>query len=584
MEFANLARTFEELERTSSRLTLIELVTQLFRSIEQPEEIQQICYLMQGRVAPFYEALEMGMAEKSVTKAIAMAFHSTPEQIEALYATLGDLGLVAEQVQNEADDAPSPLSIDDVFEELRAIAHTSGKGAVESKSARLVSLLRQVDSVSAKSVVRILLGNLRMGIGDATVLDALAKARWNDTKKRKLLEGAYHKVSDLGLIARTLWEHPEEEEAQQVIAAMDVQVGKPVHSQLAERLPTAEAIIAKMGTVVAQYKYDGLRAQIHKDGEHVTIFSRNLEDQSHMFPELIKGTLKQIQAESAILDAEALAYNATSEEFLPFQETTRRRRKHGIEALAEQLPLKAFVFDILYKDGVSLLDTPLLERLKILEETMRPTDETLMLTTSHEIQDAHELTLLFDDAISKGLEGLVVKKPESRYEAGARNFNWVKLKRHSAGALGDTIDCVLLGYLFGRGKRAALGAGSLLVGLYDPERDLFVTVTKIGTGLSDGQWRSIRERTRGLEVDHRPARVSSLIEPSVWVEPQLVLEVLADEITRSPIHTAGKVGAEPGYALRFPRLISFREADKKPEDATTVHELIELYESQGKKE
>jgi len=583
MEFAQLAHTFEELERTSSRLSLIELVTQLFRSIEQPEEIQQVCYLMQGRVAPFYEALEMGMAEKSVSKAISMAFHSTPAQIEALYGTLGDLGLVAEQVRNEAEDAPSALSIDDVFEELRAIAHTSGKGAVESKSVRLVSLLRQVNSVSSKYVVRILLGNLRMGIGDATVLDALAKARWNDAKKRKLLEGAYHKISDLGLIARTLWEHPEEEETQRVIAALDVQIGKPVHSQLAERLPTAEAIIAKMGTVVAQYKYDGLRAQIHKDGEHVTIFSRNLEDQSHMFPELIEGTRKQVQAESAILDAEALAYNITSEEFLPFQETTRRRRKHGIEALAEQLPLKAFVFDILYKDGVSLLDTPLLERLKILEETLHPTDETLMLTTSHEIHDAHDLILLFDEAISLGLEGLVVKKPESRYEAGARNFNWVKLKRHSAGALGDTIDCVLLGYLFGRGKRAALGAGSLLVGLYDPEQDLFVTVTKIGTGLSDEQWRSIRERTQGLEVDHRPARVSSLIEPSVWVEPQLVLEVLADEITRSPIHTAGKVGTEPGYALRFPRLISFRDADKQPEDATTVQELIELYLSQGKK-
>ena len=583
MEFADLARTFEELERTSSRLSLIELVTRLFRSIEQPEEIQQVCYLMQGRVAPFYEALEMGMAEKSVAKAIALASHSTPEQVEALYAQLGDLGLVAEQVRNEEKDAPSALSIDEVFEELRAIAHTSGKGAVESKSARLVNLLRQVDSVSARYVVRILLGNLRMGIGDATVLDALAKARWNDAKQRKLLEGAYHKVSDLGLIARTLWEHPEEEEAQRVIAAMDIQVGKPVHSQLAERLPTAEAIIAKMGAVVAQYKYDGLRAQIHKDGEHVTIFSRNLEDQSHMFPELIAGTRKQIQANSVILDAEALAYNATSEEFLPFQETTRRRRKHGIEALAEQLPLKAFVFDILYKDGVSLLDTPLLERLKILEQTMRPADETLMLTASQQIQDANGLILLFDEAISKGLEGLVVKKPESLYEAGARNFNWVKLKRHSAGALGDTIDCVLLGYLFGRGKRAALGAGSLLVGLYEPEQDLFVTVTKIGTGLSDEQWRSIRERTRGLEVDHRPARVSSLIEPSVWVEPQLVLEVLADEITRSPIHTAGKVGAEPGYALRFPRLISFREADKQPEDATTVHELIELYESQGKK-
>jgi len=581
VEFSRLAHTFEELEGTSSRLTLIELLTQLFRAIERPDEIEQVCYLVQGRVAPFFVALEMGMAEKTVARSIAMAYHTTPEHVLTRYNILGDMGLVAEQVRKAAGTVSGALSVNDVFEGLKTIAQTAGKGAVEKRIARLADLLTRVDSVSAKYMVRILLGNLRLGIGDATVLDALAKARWNDAKKRKLLEGAYNKTSDLGLIARTLWQHPEEVEAQRAVAALDVQLGKPIRSQLAERLPTPEAIIAKMGVVVAQYKYDGLRAQIHKDGQQVTIFSRNLEDQSHMFPELIEGTLGQVRAERVILDAEALAYNATSEEFLPFQETTRRRRKHGIEALAELLPLKAFVFDILYKDGASLLDTPLAERLKILEETLQP-DDILMRTASHTVQDAHTLTLLFDEAISKGLEGLVVKKQESRYEAGARNFNWVKLKRHSAGALNDTLDCVLLGYLFGRGKRAALGAGSLLVGVYDPERDRFVTVTKIGTGLSDEQWRSIRERTRGLEVDHRPARVSSLIEPSVWVEPQLVLEVLADEITRSPTHTAGKVGAEPGYALRFPRLVSFREADKKPEDATTVQELIEMYENQGK--
>jgi DNA ligase-1 len=582
MEFANLAHTFEELERTSSRLTLIELLTELFRSIKHPDEIEQVCYLVQGRVAPFFEALEMGMAEKSVARSLAIASHTTPEHVLALYNTLGDMGLVAEQVRKEAGTVSGALRVNDVFEALKTIAQTAGKGAVETKIANLSDLLTHVDGLSAKYVVRILLGNLRLGIGDATVLDALAKARWHDAKKRKILEGAYNKTSDLGFIARTLWEHPGEEEAQRAVAALSVQVGKLIRSELAERLPDAEAIIAKMGAVVAQYKYDGFRTQIHKDGQQVTIFSRNLENMSHMFPELIAGTIKQVRAERAILDAEALAYNGTSEEFLPFQETTRRRRKHQIEAMAEQLPLKAFVFDILYKDGVSLLDTPLVERLKILEEAIHPADDTLMRALSHDVRDAHTLTLLFDEAISKGLEGLVVKKLESRYEAGARNFNWVKLKRHSAGALNDTIDCVLLGYLFGRGKRVALGAGSLLVGVYDSERDRFVTVTKIGTGLSDEQWRSIRERTRGLEVDHRPARVYSLIEPSVWVEPQLVIEVLADEITRSPTHTAGKVGAEPGYALRFPRLISFRERDKQPEDATTVQELIEMYNSQGK--
>jgi DNA ligase-1 len=250
--------------------------------------------------------------------------------------------------------------------------------------------------------------------------------------------------------------------------------------------------------------------------------------------------------------------------------------------MAQQMPLKAFVFDILYKDGVSLIDMPLVERMQILETTIEP-DDILMRTSNHIVSDASTLSRFFEEAISKGLEGVVVKKPESRYEAGARNFNWVKLKRHSGGALQDTIDCVLLGYIFGRGRRAALGAGALLVGVYDATQDMFVTVTKIGTGLTDEEWRSIRERTKGLVVDHKPARVSSLIEPTVWLEPEMVVEVLADEITRSPIHTAGKVGDEPGYALRFPRLVAFREKDKKPEDATTVKELIEMYESQGKK-
>jgi DNA ligase 1 len=224
----------------------------------------------------------------------------------------------------------------------------------------------------------------------------------------------------------------------------------------------------------------------------------------------------------------------------------------------------------------------LVERMKILEETIQPGD-ILMLTSNHIVRVAKTLSLLFQEAISKRLEGVVVKKLESSYEAGARNFNWVKLKRHSGGAIQDTIDCVLLGYIFGRGKRAALGAGALLVGVYDPKKDMFVTVSKIGTGLSDVGWRSIRERTKGLVVDHKPARVWSLIEPSVWLEPEIVIEVLADEITRSPIHIAGKVGDEPGYALRFPRLIAFREKDKKPEDETTVEELIEMYEIQGKK-
>ena len=380
----------------------------------------------------------------------------------------------------------------------------------------------------------------------------------------------------MGLIAKTLWDG-----GLKAVQKLKLMVGYPVRSELCERLPNPEKVIEKMEVVDAQYKYDGFRVQIHKNGDEVRMFSRNLEEMTHMFPELSGAVKKQIKAKTIILDSEALAYNPESEEFLPFQETTKRRRKHGIEEMAKSLPLKAFVFDILYKDGRSLIDEPLTKRMEILKEVL-PEDDVLIRTKNQTIKDAKSLSILLEDAISKGLEGLVIKKLESPYEAGARNFNWVKLKRHSSGELNDTIDCVILGYITGKGKRITFGAGALLVGVYDQEKDEFVSVCKIGTGLTDEEWREVHKRADKISLEHKPARVSSSIVPSVWIEPKIVIEVLADEITRSPIHTAGKTATEPGYALRFPRLVSFRNADKRGEDATSVEELIEMYNQQGK--
>jgi len=276
LEFARLAHSFEKLEKTSSRLALVAILAELFRSIERPDAIAKVCYLVQGRVAPFFEPLEIGMAEKTVARSIAIAYHTTAEHVFTLYSALGDMGLVAEQVSKEAGMVSNVLGVDDVFHGLQTIAQTAGKGAVEKRIALLVGLLKQVDSESAKYIVRIAVGNLRLGIGDATLMDALATAKFHDTKQRKVLEGAYTKTSDLGLIARTLWQHPRQEDALHAVAHIEVQVGKPIRTQLAERLPDAETIIKKMGVVDVQYKYDGLRTQIHKDGQQVSIFSRNL--------------------------------------------------------------------------------------------------------------------------------------------------------------------------------------------------------------------------------------------------------------------------------------------------------------------
>ncbi|OGH48307.1 MAG: DNA ligase [Candidatus Levybacteria bacterium RIFCSPLOWO2_01_FULL_39_10] len=609
MLFSEFAEYLEKMEATSSRLALIDILSDLFKKTPT-SEIDKIVYLTQGRIAPFYAPIEIGMAEKSVASSIAIAYGSDKEKVIKLFNKLGDMGKAAEQLsaRGPAFSVPpasarsrltelravgspsssvtprSSISVSEVFEVLTQIAKTSGEGTVEKRQALLSGLLGKLDPTSTKHLVRIPLGNTRLGIGDPTVLDALATAKLGDKSKRKALEGAYNRTSDLGLIAKTLWE-----KGLSGVERLEVRVGAPIRSELCERLPNAQKVIEKMSFdsaqdkvgVDVQYKYDGFRVQIHKDNDTVRMFSRNLEEMTHMFPELIKATLEQVKADTVILDTEALAYNPQSEEFLPFQETTKRRRKYGIEEAAAKLPLKAFAFDILYKNGRQLLDEPLAKRMEMLKDTIRD-DGVLIRTKNQTVTEAKALQLLLDDAISKGLEGLVVKRLESPYEAGGRNFNWVKLKRHSDGELSDTIDCVILGYITGRGKRAEFGAGALLVGVYDKDKDEFVSISRIGTGLTDEEWREIHKRADKIHVDHKPIRVNSTIEPSVWIEPKIVIEVLADEITRSPLHTAGKSETEPGYALRFPRLVKFRN-DKKAEEATEVSEIKRLYELQYKK-
>lgn len=580
MTFKRLAEYFERLEETSSRLSLIEILSELFKEVS-PDEVPMVSYLIQGRVAPFYEPIEIGMAEKSVAAAIARAYKTDRENVLKEYGKLGDLGKTAAALYQVSGSRYQgrELSVKDVFLTLREIADFSGDGTVEKKISTLSGLIDRVSGVEAKHLVRIPLGTSRLGIGDPTVLDGFATAKLGEKSKRKILESAYNKVSDLGLIGKTLWE-----KGLAGVEKLDVEFGRPIRSQLCERLPDPKSILEKyQGKAHVQYKYDGFRIQIHKKGNKVRLFSRNLEETTHMFPDIIEGVLKQIKADSIILDSEGLAFNPESEEFLPFQETTKRRRKHGIEEAANATPLKAFVFDIMYIDGKSLVDTPLEERLKIMAKAIEG-DEVLIEQPGEFIDDPVKMNEMLQEALTKGLEGLIVKRPDSLYEAGARNFNWIKLKRHSSGELKDTIDCVILGYIYGRGKRAEFGAGALLVGVYDKEKDEFVTVSKIGTGLSDAEWREVHARADKIKVENKPARVNAILQPSVWIKPEIVIEVLADEITRSPVHTAGKDGEESGYALRFPRLVKFRDADKQAEDSTTVYELKEMYDGQyGKK-
>ena len=570
MKFAELAASLDQMEATKSRNELVRILSDVYRA-SVPEELEPITYLIQGRLAPFFEPVEIGLGERLLMTAIAVAYTVPKDEVVKLNRQTGDLGVTAQRLAPASHG--DSHSIVEVHQSLSRIAAAGGAGSQQQKLDVFTSLLRDLDSTSAKHLVRITLGKMRLGIGDPTVLDALSFAKKGDRSLRPVLEAAYNRTSDLGLIARTLWEVGEAG-----LDALKVRAGHPLRPQLAERLPNPDAVIKKLGMVGVQPKYDGLRVQIHKAGNQVSLFSRNLESMTEMFPELVAAA-SSLEVDTAILDGEAIAYNPESEEYVPFQETTARRRKEGILEFAARAPMRAFVFDAMFRDGSDLTPMPYEQRFEIVRELIKVSD-TLLTAPLMKTDSAEVLTRELLDNISRGLEGVVAKRLDSPYQAGARNFNWVKLKRNTSGQLTDTIDVVLLGYYGGKGKRAEFGAGALLAGVYDTDKDEFVTITKLGTGLSDEGWRAIHKRLANLEVPDKPARVNSNIVPDAWLEPEIVVEVLADEITPSPRHTAGMTGDRPGFALRFPRIVSLRTGDKKPEDATSVREIREMFEQQ----
>lgn len=573
MRLKRLAETLARLEAGGTRLNAVQLVAGLLKAASAPERAP-IVYLLQGQLRPPYEGVEVGLGERLLLRALARAYGTSEATVGRRFRRRGDLGLVAEDLGETV--RPGRLTVREAYDALLKIARTGGAGSVDSKTGLLAGLLKRAGALEARYLVRIAQGRLRLGVGDATVLEATAAGALGDRRKRPLIEAAYNVRSDLGGVVELAFA-----KGGRGFARIAPRVGIPVRPALAQRLPSADAIIRRMGTVQVEPKYDGFRLQLHRDGNRVRLFSRRLEDVSEMFPELIAGARRQLRARRAILDGEAVVYDPRTGRFLPFQETISRKRKHGITEAAKGKPLRLFAFDLLAADGRNYLPRPQAERYRRLGALLRGTARDAVVVTEAILTDRPaRLKSYFELLVRRGLEGIVAKRPEAPYRAGARGYDWVKLKAAYQSHLRDTVDLVLLGYLRGRGKRAALGIGSLLAGVYDSEHDRFRTVAKIGSGLTEKDWKALRTRLDRLAVAGRPRRVDSAITPDRWVEPRLVVEVLADEITRSPSHTCGKTDSGAGYALRFPRLVGGVRVDKGPTDATTEGEILDMYATQ----
>jgi len=500
-------------------------------------------------------------------RVIAKASDVSEEKVRSLYKKEGDLGNVSLKLIKGKSDG---LTVNDVYNKLVFIANDNGLKSQERKVNKFAELLSNLDPLSAKFVCRIPVGKLRLGFSDMTILDALSFMLKGDKSARKEIEAAFNVSVDTGKIAKVV-----KEKGLSKINEIEVQSGTPIRPALAERLPSAEKMLEKVGKkVIVEPKYDGFRTQVHifkKDGQKkVLIFSRNLETTTHMFPDLVEAALK-INVESAIFDGEAIAYDEKNDRFLPFQETVQRKRKHGVEKAALDVPLKLFIFDILFLNGKSLLNLPFTQRRKELE-IINFVDKRIEIARQNVVDSASGIRDLVKKYLAEGLEGAMVKKMDDPYKAGARGYHWVKYKKTTEEGVADTIDCLVMGTYKGKGRRSGFGVGAFLVGIKD--KDKFKTVSKIGTGLSDEQWREIERRTRALSTKEKPDSyiLDKNLNPDSWAKPSLVVEILADEITKSPIHSAE-------LALRFPRLVKFRD-DKKADETTTIKELNQFFEMQ----
>lgn len=629
MDYIVLVDAYEEIEAITKHLEMTDILVGLFKRTP-PDVVDKVIYLTQGKLHPDWMGLpEMGIAEKMAIKAVTSILGLSSKDFERAVKKIGDLGIATEKLLAqkpqrrtgqltliEVPQIPGALTVEEVYESLDEIAREAGPGSSDRKIRRLGRLLSKAEPKEARYILRSVTGALRLGVGDMTVLEALAIAytasqeeleafkTWIDIsrdrvkasgkekeeirrhmdriqEKKEALERSYNISSDLGYVAKVV-----AEEGLEGASKIKVTLGKPVRMMMAQRLPTVEEIIEKLnGMVSADWKMDGERFQIHKKGKDVKIFSRRLEDITSMYPDAEKLAQKHVKAEDAIVEGEAVAVHPDTGELQPFQILMQRRRKYEIKRAMEEVPISIYLFDCLYIDGEDLTLKPYPERRRRLEEIVKESP-SFKLTPFIATSEPGKLEKFFDEAVSEGCEGLIMKStaPDSIYRAGARSWQWVKWKRSYQSKMVEPIDLVVVGAYMGRGKRAGT-YGALLTAAYDEKEDTYKTACKVGTGFTDEVLEDLPKKLKPFLLSKRDVNVESILEADVWFRPAVVMEVIGDEITLSPVHTCGfdVIREGSGLAVRFPRFTGRWRPDKSPDEATTVGEIIDMYKLQLKK-
>ncbi len=614
MTFKDFSEYLQKIENTAGRNDMTVILAELLGKLKG-KEIRYTMYLLQGRLVPKYVDLEFNISGKLILRALASLIEDEPA-IKELYSKLGDAGLVAESVKNSNFEfrisnflseitENSEIEICDVYDLLKVIAEATGKGSQEEKMRKYNELILSVDALSAKYITRMITGTLRLGVSEKTILDSLSWFKFGDKSIRKELDTAFGARADVGQLAEIVITTAKEN-ISDALKKITATPGTPMASKLVEREASSAAVWERMPNCFVQPKLDGLRGQIHfkkleagsrksdidaaqaEEGDLVAVYSRNMENMTTNYPEILEA-VKNLGVDSIILDSEIIGYDEANEVYRSYQDTMKRRRKYDIDEFAKNIPVKAMCFDILYLNDKDLTEEPIETRLELLRKVIGGQDESKVLDLLETLQmkSEEELEEYYKSKVENGLEGIITKEPGSNYEPGTRNFKWIKLKANSRSDLVDTIDVAILGYYIGRGDRARFGFGAMLAGVYDPETDKYQSIGKVGSGFKEEEMLGMLKQMSDIryQTSEKPENyeVEKSLFPDVWIKPEIIAEVDADEITRSPNHTAArgmksKVKNDDfakGLSIRFPRMKKWKRDKNIP---NTSAEIVRMYE------
>ncbi|MBD3309940.1 ATP-dependent DNA ligase [Candidatus Woesearchaeota archaeon] len=566
--FRKFADLCKDLESISSNTSMRGKLEDYFSKLSK-DDIRYASYMLLGNIRPKYKSNDMGIGDKTAISIAAKAFEKKENKVKNLFDKKGDMGDVVEKLNSKKR---SSLSLKDVHDRLVKIQNSSGKGSQEKKAEKLSGLLKDAASLESRYIMRIALGKLRLGVGDMTILEAFAAAFTGDTKNKDDIEDSYNVCTDIGALGESLAKN-----GLKGAKRFSITLGRPVQAMLAQRVKKASQILEKIegDVLAAEHKYDGERVQIHKDKDEVKLFSRKLEDITKQYPDLVEYIKEYVKAKKAVIDGEIVAYKKGK--ILSFQKLMHRRRKYDVEEYRKKIPVIVFVFDLLYVNGNSMLKKPYPKRREKLEKIINQRSKKVRLADRKTSRKFEQIKDFFEKAVKDGLEGIIVKSTskDSIYKPGKRGWLWIKWKKEYEEGMQESFDVVVVGSFHGKGRRKGM-FGALLCAVYNKDKDRFETFTKVGAGFTDEDFKDIGKKLKKFKAKEKPKRlkVKKNMEPDIYYEPKMVIEIIGAEITRSPSHTAGTKKGK-GLALRFPRFQSLRQ-DKSAEDATTVKEVRSL--------